>query len=74
MKLCEATLLTSAKKKEGGKKERKRPKDEAALKSKPGLGSSSRSYGKSAGSALQQRRGKELDERGREEGAEGGWR
>lgn len=57
MKLCEATLLTSAEKK---KKRGQKTKRQSGLKQQPG----GRSYGKSAGSALEQRGGT-LDERER---------
>lgn len=73
MKLCEATLLTSAEKKKKKKKEREKTKRQSGLKEQPGFGSGGRSYGKSAGSALQQRGGR-LDEREREREEEGGWR
>ena len=68
MQLCEATLLTSAKRKKkraGEKKKKKKTKRQSGLKEQPGSGSGGRSYGKSAGSALQQRGGR-LDERERE--------
>lgn len=58
-----SSLLTSAKKKR--EREREKTKRQSGLKEQPGFGG--RNYGKSAGSALQQRAGR-LDERRRERG------
>lgn len=64
-------LLTSAKKKE---REREKTERQSGLKVQPGFGRSGGGrYGKSAGSALQQRGGK-LDERERRKRGAGEWK